>query len=248
MKILGLLRRRASAWRTRRRLNPKSHKTAAGRIRRRTASHPTGVPWLVLALALTLIFFSACNRNKKSTIPSQASAPLITVPPTVSASPAPPVQTTPPPATSAETGVIPQPSIGQPKANPKPPKKSASKTVPGAPKQAVPAQASQAAPTQPAPPAQPAPPKSPATGAGEGQAQIAAQVPWGTAQSTEQLLQTAEGNLRKVTRQLSDSQQAMLRQARTYITQSRAATQDGDLERAYNLAMKANLLSGELAK
>ena len=82
----------------------------------------------------------------------------------------------------------------------------------------------------------------------EGQAQIAAQAPQGTAQNTEQLLQTAEGNLRKVTRQLSDGEQAMLRQARTYIAQSRSASQDGDLERAYNLAMKANLLSGELAK
>jgi hypothetical protein len=40
----------------------------------------------------------------------------------------------------------------------------------------------------------------------------------------------------------------MLRQVRTYIAQSHSASQDGDLERAYNLAMKANLLSGELAK
>jgi outer membrane biosynthesis protein TonB len=250
MKMLSLLERRAKAWRMRRQLNPKSHEIAAGRIHRRTAPHPAGFPCLALALALTLIFFSACNRNnKKSSLPPQATAPVIIAPPTVPASPAPPVQTTPPPATSAETGVIPQPS---PKANPKPPKKSAGKTAPAAPKQAAPAQAAQAPqtaqPTQPAPPAQPAPPKPPATGAGEGQTQIAAQVPWGTAQSTEQLLQTAEGNLRKVTRQLSDSEQAMLRQARTYIAQSRAATQDGDLERAYNLAIKANLLSGELAK
>ena len=78
--------------------------------------------------------------------------------------------------------------------------------------------------------------------------QIAAQAPQGTAQNTEQLLQAAEGNLRKVTRQLSDGEQAMLRQARNYIAQSRSASQEGDLERAYNLAMKANLLSGELAK
>lgn len=65
---------------------------------------------------------------------------------------------------------------------------------------------------------------------------------------TEQLLQSAESNLRKVSRTLSDSEQAMARQVRNYITQSRLATQDGDLERAYKLAVKANLLSGELAK
>lgn len=78
--------------------------------------------------------------------------------------------------------------------------------------------------------------------------QIGAQVPAATVQSTEQLLQTAENNLRRVTRQLNDGEQAMLRQVRNYITQSRTASRDGDLERAYNLAMKANLLSGELAK
>lgn len=78
--------------------------------------------------------------------------------------------------------------------------------------------------------------------------QIGTQVPQGTAQNTAQLLQAAESNLRRVTRSLSDGEQAMMRQVRNYISQSRTATHDGDLERAYNLAMKANLLSVELAK
>jgi hypothetical protein len=188
-----------------------------------------GLAWLSLALLLALMFASGCNRNKNQT-PPQATAPSIT---------APPVQTTPPPATKAETGTIPQPSTSQTSAKPKPQKNSQRKPAPAAAKQAPPAQTAQTA--------QPSLPKSPANGS-EGQVQIAAQVPQGTAQNTEQLLQTAEGNLRKVTRQLSDGEQAMLRQARTYIAQSRSASQDGDLERAYNLAMKANLLSGELAK
>jgi len=197
---------------------------------------------LSLALVLALAFASGCSRNKNRQTSPQATVPAIAVPPTAQAGqhPAPPVQTTPPPATSAETGAIRQPSASQAKAKPKPQKNSARKTAPAAAKQAPTAQV--------APPAQPSPQKPPAAASSEGQVQIAAQVPQGTAQNTEQLLQAAEGNLRKVTRQLSDGEQAMLRQARNYIDQSRSASQDGDLERAYNLAMKANLLSGELAK
>jgi hypothetical protein len=199
-----------------------------------------GFVWLALALALA--FVPGCNRNKSRQVPPQATVPAIAVPPTAQAGqhPAPPVQTTPPPATKAETGAIPQPSAAQTNSKPKPQKNSARKPAPAATKQAPQAQAAQ--------PAQPPPQKSPAPGGSEGQVQIAAQAPQGMAQNTEQLLQVAEGNLRKVTRQLSDGEQAMLRQARNYILQSRSASQDGDLERAYNLAMKANLLSGELAK
>ena len=200
-------------------------------------SRLVGLAWLSLALALALVFTSGCNRNKNRQIQPQATAPVISVPPTAQPSPAPPVQITPPPATSAETGVIPQPSSSQPSAKPQP--QRTRKTTPAAPKQPPPpAQATAAPPAQ----------KPPAIGGNEGQVQIATQVPQGTAQNTEQLLQTAESNLRKVTRQLSDGEQAMLRQVRNYIAQSRSATQDGDLERAYNLAMKANLLSSELAK
>jgi outer membrane biosynthesis protein TonB len=196
---------------------------------------------LALLLALTLTFAAGCNRNKNRQVPPQATVPLIAVPPTAQAGqhPAPPVQTTPPPATSAQTGAIRQPSASR--AKPKPQKNSVRTSVPATAKQTPPVQA-----VQPAQPVQPAPQKPPS--GSEVQVQIAAQAPQGTAQNTEQLLQAAEGNLRKVTRQLSDGEEAMLRQARNYIAQSRSASQDGDLERAYNLAMKASLLSGELAK
>jgi hypothetical protein len=40
----------------------------------------------------------------------------------------------------------------------------------------------------------------------------------------------------------------MLRQAHNYIAQSNQALQSGDIERAFNLAVKANLLTNELAK
>ena len=231
---------------TRSRLNPKAHEMPE---KRRPQTGLSG--WrmirfggLALVLALTLTFAAGCNRNKNRQIPPQATVPLIAVPPTAQAGqhPAPPAQTTPPPATSAQTGAIRQPSASR--AKPKPQKNSVHKSVPAATKQTPPVQAVQ--PAQPVQPVQPAPQKPPS--GSEVQVQIAAQAPQGTAQNTEQLLQAAEGNLRKVTRQLSDGEEAMLRQARNYIAQSRSASQDGDLERAYNLAMKARLLSGELAK
>jgi len=40
----------------------------------------------------------------------------------------------------------------------------------------------------------------------------------------------------------------MASQARNYITQSNEAMQQGEVERAYNLAVKASLLAEELTK
>jgi hypothetical protein len=192
-----------------------------------------------IVLALALLLATACERSKKNSPPPQALAPTISVPSAtqVGQQPAPPPQSTAPPATGAQTGVIPRPS-GQSAAQPKPRSR-----IPGHRASAAKSASPPAAPAQAAQPP-PAPPKP-----GEAaQVQIGAQVPQGTAQNTEQLLQTAESNLRRVTRSLSDGEQAMIRQVRNYISQSRTATRDGDLERAYNLAMKANLLSIELAK
>jgi hypothetical protein len=65
---------------------------------------------------------------------------------------------------------------------------------------------------------------------------------------TQQQLDATENNLRSVTRNLSDDEQLMVTHIRSYIQQSKNATTDGDLERAYNLALKARLLSDELVK
>lgn len=82
--------------------------------------------------------------------------------------------------------------------------------------------------------------------------QITADVPRAAVQSqrqnTDQLLRNSEGKLGHINRNLSDGEQGMLRQARNYITQSNQALQGGDIERAYNLAVKASLLANELAK
>jgi outer membrane biosynthesis protein TonB len=82
--------------------------------------------------------------------------------------------------------------------------------------------------------------------------QITADVPRAAVQSqrqnTENLLRNSEGKLGRLNRNLGESEQGMLRQARNYIAQSNQALQGGDIERAYNLAVKASLLANELAK
>jgi hypothetical protein len=68
------------------------------------------------------------------------------------------------------------------------------------------------------------------------------------ANSTNKLLATSDANLKKISgRQLNASQQDTVKQIESYMDQAKKATNDGDLQRAYNLAVKANLLSAELA-
>ena len=66
--------------------------------------------------------------------------------------------------------------------------------------------------------------------------------------NTQQLLDTTENNLRTLNRSLSNDEQVMVAHIRSYMQQSKNATTDGDLERAYNLALKARLLSDDLVK
>jgi hypothetical protein len=65
---------------------------------------------------------------------------------------------------------------------------------------------------------------------------------------TQQLLDATETNLRSLNRSLSTDEQATVQHVHAYVSQSQKATTEGDLERAYNLALKAHLLSDELAK
>jgi hypothetical protein len=67
-------------------------------------------------------------------------------------------------------------------------------------------------------------------------------------ESTNQLLASSDANLKKISgRQLSENQQDTAKQIKSYMEQARAAAANGDVQRAYNLAVKANLLSAELA-
>jgi hypothetical protein len=68
-------------------------------------------------------------------------------------------------------------------------------------------------------------------------------------ESTKQLLASSDANLKKISgRQLNESQQDTVRQVESYMEQANTAAKDGDVQRAYNLAVKANLLSAELSK
>ena len=166
----------------------------------------------------------------------RTSTPPVLVP-SIESSPEPVPQPQPEPAASIPTPppAVPEPEVQKPK--PKPRK------IVRAPK---PAEAPKPEPPKPeiAKPAEPAKPDS--------SVQITAAVPRSTTQSqtqnAEQLLRNSEGKLNGISRALSESEKAMAKQARNYITQSRQAIQEGEIERAYNLAVKANLLAEELAK
>ena len=66
---------------------------------------------------------------------------------------------------------------------------------------------------------------------------------------TNQLLATTDANIKKMSgRQLTSTQQSMLDQVNTYVRQSKVAADTGDISRAHMLAVKAQLLSNELAR
>jgi hypothetical protein len=66
-------------------------------------------------------------------------------------------------------------------------------------------------------------------------------------ESTNQLLATSDANLKKIAgRQLSPNQQDTVKQINSYMEQAKKAEEDGDVQRAHNLAVKASLLSADL--
>jgi hypothetical protein len=190
-----------------------------------------------LLLALLVVAGGSSCKKRKPPLPTQSNAPTINKP-TV-----PPVASQPLPTPPTVTAEPPQPSTSVPTTT------TAKKTRLRRRKPATPP-----ANTVTSADAKPNGHK-PATGEnppGDSNVQISAEVPQPAAnlrrQQTEGLLQSAEWNLKRVNRTLTDGEESMQRQVRNFITQSRLAIQDGDLERAFNLATKANLLSQELAK
>ncbi len=67
-------------------------------------------------------------------------------------------------------------------------------------------------------------------------------------EETTQIVDATENNLKNLSRSLNDDEKAMKTQIQSYLQQSRKATTDGDFERAYNLAKKAQLLADALIK
>ena len=64
---------------------------------------------------------------------------------------------------------------------------------------------------------------------------------------TKQLIAKSVADLKRISqRQLSADQQDTVQQIKSYLEQANTAARDGDVQRAHNLAVKANLLSTEL--
>lgn len=178
----------------------------------------------IVALA-SLTLLGGCKK-KRPNIPPQAQAPTIPQ----QQPPAQPIPETLPPA--------------QPQApSPTPPPVTTTKPKPKPRKRHI--------PKKPAPPAQDRTIIKEGGDNNKG-GQLSAGIPQDEAahqrQNTAQLRQDTENKLRAINRQLSKEEQSTVQQIRTYIAQSRSADNDGDIERAYNLALKAHLLAGELTK
>jgi hypothetical protein len=67
-------------------------------------------------------------------------------------------------------------------------------------------------------------------------------------ESTAQIVDSTENSLKNLSRHLSEEEKSLKTQIQSYLQQSRKATADGDYERAYNLAKKAQLLAEALLK
>lgn len=67
-------------------------------------------------------------------------------------------------------------------------------------------------------------------------------------EDTARMVDATENALKGINRQMSDEEKAMRTQVQSFLQQSRRATADGDYERAFNLAKKAQLLADALIK
>ncbi len=195
---------------------------------------------LVIALLATMLGLSGCFlKKKKPAVPQpQAQAPTVETAPQPAA---------PAPAPTASEPNRPQPEAAAPSVAttptpPPPPAKTKSK-----PKRTA---------KKPAPPPAPAPEKRVVVEQGGAKQpsgpQLSASLPHDATihrqLNTAQLLEATDYNLKSISRSLTTDEQAMVQHIRSYMQQSREATKEGDVERAYNLAMKAHLLSDELVK
>jgi len=175
-----------------------------------------------LLTGLMLLVLGGCKKKRPQVPPPQANAPTITTIP----QPKQP-EPLPPPALPPSAPTATQPS--KPKSQPR--KKAAKKTPP-----------------------KPESNKTNSTvreGGSESPGQLSTAQPKDASaqrQNTAQLLAAADSNLRSLDRSLSADEQSMVQQVRAYMNQSKHAEADGDAERAYNLALKARLLSDALVK
>ncbi|MBZ5521274.1 MAG: hypothetical protein LAP21_03355 [Acidobacteriia bacterium] len=196
---------------------------------------------IIFLTTAALLAVTGCKKHKPD-LPPQTQAPTVTEPPP---------QPTPAPANS--TGSAPADSgTSEPPARPPRPPVRAPRTTP--PRKATPATDKSQEITKVSP--RPAPriviqqggTSDPSAGAPVTPLQSHDDAAHSQA-STAQLTQSTEANVNAIQkRQLSADEQSVVTQIQDYVAQSKQATKDGDLVRARNLALKAHLLSDELAK
>jgi hypothetical protein len=191
---------------------------------------------VTLLLVFGLLFIEACNK-KKPVLPSHAPAPTIAVdlPDAIPENP-----TEEEPASVAQEK---QPEPPPVKTKPKKTTRTAAKKTP--PPASAPPAASSPATNNNQTVASLRPPAPPDTA-------IAAAMPSADItkqkENTAQIVDATENSLKNLSRSLNDDEKAMKTQIQSYLQQSRKATTDGDFERAYNLAKKAQLLADALIK
>jgi outer membrane biosynthesis protein TonB len=182
-------------------------------------------------LGLVLLVAASCEKNPPRTVPEVLVPSIETQPEPVPPSPNPPDENA-----NAEPVEAPAPPQDQQKPKPKPHRPVFHRPAPPQPSAPPVAEAPKPEPPKPA----------------DNSVQITADVPRAAVQSqkqnTENLLRNSEDKLNRLSRNLSESELGMMRQARNYMTQSNQALLGGDFERAYNLAVKASLLANELTK
>jgi hypothetical protein len=201
-------------------------------------------PFLLCLVALA--FFSGCNKKKPVVPPPQVQAPSATASPT----PAPQeTQQAQEPQTPAQGTPPPDPGQPQP-ATEKGDTSTAKSTKPSTATTKKPAPQPGTTTARNNPPRVVVKPGAaePSSTPGQISPNPAGSDVSHDQSTTEQLLQSAESNLNNIKRQLSQDEQAIVTQIRDYVNQSRQATKESDLTRAHTLALKAHLLSDELAK
>ena len=203
-------------------------------------------------LVLALFFTEACTKKRPSLPQPAQQAPTIAeaLPDEI------PEKTEPPP---------PPPQLSRKETEQ--PKKQQKKPVKGTTKKTTPPASTTVAATPPAAPAQPPaqtppqntqtvasvrPPHNGSTAEPAPEMTVAAAISSKDAnkqkEDTAHMVEATENALKTLTRQLNDEEKNMRTQVETYLQQSRKATTDGDYERAFYLAKKAQVLAEALVK
>lgn len=198
--------------------------------------------FVAVFLLLALLFTEACNKKRNASLPAQAAAPTVVValPDEIPENP----ET--PPAEVAQAPVV-VPTV---KTKPK-------KSVHATAKKSTPPPTTATAQSAAPPPAssdQTVASLRPPHNAADSAPDIAIAVAIPSQQvskrrdDTAHMVDSTENALKNLNRSLTDEEKGMLTQIQSYLQQSRKATADGDLERAYKLAQKAQLLADALIK